>query len=178
MKQGMVHIYTGDGKGKTTASLGLILRALGHNFKVCLITFHKYPEKYKYGEFKLLKKFKRLKIYNFAKICPYFCKKYDIEKIKKEILCCIDFIKNKIFSNYDLIVMDEVLVCVREKLLDIDVLLELIRLKPPNVELVLTGQSNTEIINKLEEYADYISLVKNLKHPYDKGIKRRKGIEY
>lgn len=179
MNKGLTHIYTGDGKGKTTASLGLILRALGQKFKVCFITFHKNPKKYNYGEFRILSRLKNIKVYNFVEKCHYFDKSYDINKIKKEVLCCIETIKNKIFKErYDLVVLDEILVCVRERLLSIDVLIELIKLKPSTTELILTGQANRTIINKLRAHVDYISYIKNLKHPYDMGIKRRKGIEF
>lgn len=179
MYKRLVHIYTGDGKGKTTSSLGLTLRAVGHGFKVCYITFHKEPERYGYGEFKVLKKFKCVKVYNFVKKCLYFNKNYGIEKIKKEISICIETIKNKIFKeNYDLIILDEILVSLREKLISTDELIELINLKPSSTELVLTGQANRAIINKLKDHVDYISYIKSLKHPYDRGIKRRKGIEF
>lgn len=179
MNKGLIHIYTGDGKGKTTASLGLTLRALGHGFSVCFITFQKDPEKYNYGEFKVLTKLKNVKVYHFVKECPYFNKSYNIKEIKEKILMCVKNIKEKIFKgNYDLIVLDEILVCVREKLLDICSLIELIKSKPSVTELVLTGQANRTIVNKLKNYVDYISYIRNLKHPYDRGIKRRKGIEF
>lgn len=177
--RGLVHIYTGDGKGKTTAALGLTLRALGQNFKVCFITFQKEPKKFGYGEFKILKKLKNVELYHFAKICPYFNKVYPKQKIKREIKQAIEFIKEKIFiKNFDLVVIDEILVCIRENLLNIDELIKLIKAKPQNTELVLTGQANENIIKKLKEWVDYISYIKKIKHPYDKGIKRRKGIEY
>ncbi|MEN3013368.1 MAG: cob(I)yrinic acid a,c-diamide adenosyltransferase [Endomicrobiia bacterium] len=179
MEKKLTHLYTGDGKGKTTASLGLLLRALGHGWKVCFVTFQKDPQKYGYGEFKVLKKLKNVKIYNFAKVCPYFTKKYDIEKLKLEISNSVKFIKTDIFrKNYDLVIIDEILVCVREKLLDLNDIKDLIKNKPLSTELVLTGQANKTIIDKLRDCVDYISYVKKLKHPYDKGIKRRKGIEY
>ncbi len=175
----LIHVYTGDGKGKTTAAVGLTIRMLGHKFKVCYITFQKDPKKYGYGEFNILKKLHNLKIYNFAKICPYFDKKYDKKLIKQEIVTSINFIKNEIFNkNFDLIVLDEILVCVREKLLSISQLVKLLKSKPENTELVLTGQSDKKIVQKLKKYVDYISYIKKIKHPYDKKILIRKGIEY
>jgi len=175
----LIHIYTGDGKGKTTAAAGLTIRFLGHNFKVCFITFFKDPKKYGYGEFKILKNFKNVELYHFVKKCPYFDKNYPKEKIKKEIRFVVEFIKTKIFNkNFDLIILDEILVCVREKVLDINELINLIKLKPKLTELVLTGQANKTIIDKLKPYVDYISEIKKISHPYDKGIKRRKGVEY
>ncbi len=175
----LIHVYTGDGKGKTTAAIGLSVRFLGHNFKICFITFFKDPQKYGYGEFKILKNLKNVELYHFAKKCPYFCKNYPVEKIKEEIKQAVEFIKNKIFvKDFDLIVLDEILVCVREKFLDIDDLINLIKLKPASTELVFTGQANKTIIDKLKPYVDYISEIKKIKHPYDEGVKRRKGVEF
>jgi len=175
----LVHIYTGDGKGKTTAALGLTMRFLGHNFNVCFITFFKDPKKYGYGEFNILKKFKNVVLYHFANKCPYFEKNYSIEEIKKEVKKSVEFIKTEVFTkNFSLIVLDEILVCVREKILDINELINLVKLKPQSTELVFTGQANETIVNKLKSYVDYINEIKKLKHPYDKGIKRRKGVEY
>jgi cob(I)alamin adenosyltransferase len=118
-------------------------------------------------------------LYHFAKKCQYFEKNCSIEEIKKEVKEAVEFIKTEVFTkNFILIVLDEILVCVREKILDVNELINLIKLKPQSTELVLTGQANKNIIEKLKSYVDYISEVKKLKHPYDKGIKRRKGVEY
>jgi len=179
INRGLVHIYTGDGKGKTTSAIGLVIRALGHNFKVCIVTLQKDPEKFGYGEFNVLKKLRNVKLLHFAKFCPYFEKNYPEEKVKEEILEALEFIKNEIFTNdFDLVVIDEILVCIREKLLDIEKLIELIKLKPANVELVLTGQANKSIVNRLKGLADYVSYIKKIKHPYDANIGRRRGVEY
>lgn len=176
--KGLIHIYTGDGKGKTTAAVGLTVRAIGHKMKCCFVTFHKSPQKYGYGEIKILKKLK-VKTFHFAKSCPYFDKKVDVEKLKEEVKTAINFVKTNLFNkNYDLVVLDEILVSIREKFLDIDELIDLIKSKPERLELVLTGQSNKEIVKKLKNYVDYITFMRKEKHPYDAGIKRRKGIEY
>lgn len=176
--KGLIHIYTGDGKGKTTSSIGLIIRALGQKLKCCFISFYKEPSKYGYGEIKIIKKLK-VKTLHFVKGCPYFDKKVNLENLKKEVKNAIMFIKTKIFvQNYDLVVLDEILVCVREKILNIEDLINLIKFKPQKLELVLTGQANEQIIEKLKDYVDYITFMKKIKHPYDKGVKKRKGIEY
>ena len=179
LNKGLVHVYTGDGKGKTTAAIGLVVRALGHNFKVCFITLQKDPKRYGYGEFNVLERLKNVKLLHFAKICPYFNKNYPKEKVKEEILKALEFIKKEIFTkDFDLVVIDEILVCVREKLLGIDKLISLIESKPQHIELVFTGQANQLIIRKLKPYVDYISVIRKIKHPYDVGIKRRRGVEY
>lgn len=176
--KGLIHIYTGDGKGKTTAAVGLVVRAKGHKMKCCFITFHKSPQKYGYGEIKILKNLK-VKTFHFVKECPYFDKKVDVESLKNEAENAIEFIKTNIFTqDYNLVVLDEILVCVREKFLDIQKLINLIKSKPENLELILTGQSNDEIVKKLKEYVNYVTIMHKEKHPYDSGVKRRKGIEY
>ncbi len=180
--KGLVHIYTGDGKGKTTSAVGLVVRALGQKLKVCFITFQKAPKKYGYGEFNVFRKFYKegnIRVYHFAQKCPYFNKEFDSNKVKSEVKKGVEFVKNKVFNRgYDLVVLDEILVCVRENLISVEEVIELIQKKPQNLELVLTGQSNEHIIENLKEYVEYISYIKKIKHPYDNGIKRRKGIEY
>ncbi|MFN3550380.1 MAG: cob(I)yrinic acid a,c-diamide adenosyltransferase [Endomicrobiia bacterium] len=176
--KGLIHIYTGDGKGKTTSAVGALLRATVQKLRCCYISFYKDPYRYGCGEIKILKKLK-IKTLNFVKYCPYFDKKIQLEKLNKEIKNAIIFIKTNIFKKgYDLVVLDEILVCVREKVLDINKLIDLIKSKPKKLELILTGQSNKEIVKKLKKYVDYITFMKNLKHPYDSGIKGRRGIEY
>ncbi|MCX7956364.1 MAG: cob(I)yrinic acid a,c-diamide adenosyltransferase [Endomicrobia bacterium] len=176
--KGLVHIYTGNGKGKTTSAVGLITRAIGQNMKCCFITFHKDPKKYGYGEVKTLRKL-GVKTYSFVKKCPFFDKIVDLNSLRRDINHAFNIIKNNIFKqDYNLIVIDELLVCIREDLISIEKVIELIKSKRKNTELILTGQANISIISKIKKYVDYISYVKNLKHPFDIGVKRRKGIEY
>jgi cob(I)alamin adenosyltransferase len=171
----LIHIYTGDGKGKTTSSIGLIIRALGHNKKVVYITFGK--RECNYGEFKVLKKLK-VPIFTFASEYPCFVKKVNVKKLKSE---CVKGIK-KIFSlykkNYGLIVIDELLVTVRDKFLSIEKLKQVINKKPQNTEIVITGRSDKFILEQIKNYVDYITIMKKIKHPYDIGINGREGVEY
>ncbi|MCX7940418.1 MAG: cob(I)yrinic acid a,c-diamide adenosyltransferase [Endomicrobia bacterium] len=176
--KGLIHIYTGDGKGKTTAAVGLVIRAVGQKLKCCFISFHKNPEKYGYGEYKILKKL-NVKTYHFAKCCPYFDKKVNVGKVKKEVKNAVEFIKTKIFKQkFNIVVLDEILVCVREKFLEVEELVDLLKSKPEQLELILTGQSSKEIVEVLSQKVDYITFMQKLKHPYDIGVIRRKGIEY
>jgi len=174
-EKGLVQVYTGDGKGKTTACIGLACRAIGHNFKVCWIYFHKEPERFGYGEIKTLEKL-GIDIFGFAKKHPYFDKDVTLDDMRRECLKGIEFVK-KIYQEdkYDVLILDEILISLRDGLLNEKELLEILDSKPQNLELVLTGRGATEkIINK----ADLVSDVKNIKHPYDIGIKGREGIEY
>ena len=101
--KGLIQVYTGNGKGKTTAAVGLACRAASHGLKVCYIYFHKYPRRWEYGELKLLEKL-NVVIYGFAKKHPHFYKNLPVERIRKECLSGIKFIekifqeKNTIFS--------------------------------------------------------------------------------
>jgi len=174
MEKGLIEVYTGDGKGKTTAVIGLACRATGHNLKVCYIYFHKNPERWGYGEFKILEKI-GIDVFGFAKEHPYF-DKVEKEKLREECLKGIEFIK-KIYKEkkYDVIICDEILISLRDSFLKEEEIIKIMEEKPENVELVLTGRIATE---KIIEKADLVSEIKKIKHPYDKGIKSREGIEY
>lgn len=174
MERGLIEVYTGDGKGKTSAVIGIVCRAKGHNLKVCYIYFHKNPEKWGYGEFKILKKI-GVDVFGFAKEHPHF-EKVEKEKLREECLKGIEFIK-KIYKekNYDIVVCDEILISLRDGFLKEEEIIEIMEEKPENIELILTGRYITE---KIIEKADLVSEIKKIKHPYDKGIKARKGIEF
>ena len=174
MEIGLIEVYTGDGKGKTTAVIGLACRAIGHNLKVCYIYFHKNPERWGYGEFKILEKI-GIDVFGFAKEHPYF-DKVEKEKLREECLKGIEFIK-KIYKEkkYDVLICDEILISLRDSFLKEEEIIKIMEEKPENVELVLTGRIATE---KIIEKADLVSEIKKIKHPYDKGIKSREGIEY
>jgi cob(I)alamin adenosyltransferase len=174
MEKGLIEVYTGDGKGKTTAVIGLACRAIGHNLKVCFIYFHKNPERWGYGEFKILEKI-GVDIFGFVKEHPHF-DKVEKEKLREECLKGIEFIK-KIYKEkkYDVIICDEILISLRDGFLNEEEIIKIMEEKPKNVELVLTGRYITE---KIIEKADLVSEIKKIKHPYDKGIKSREGIEF
>jgi cob(I)alamin adenosyltransferase len=174
MEKGLIEVYTGDGKGKTTAVIGLACRATGHNLKVCYIYFHKNPERWGYGEFKILEKI-GVDVFGFAKEHPHF-DKVEKEKLREECLKGIEFIK-KIYEEkkYDVIICDEILISLRDGFLEEEEIIKIMEEKPENVELILTGRYITK---KIIEKADLVSEIKKIKHPYDKGIKSRKGIEF
>ena len=174
-KLGLIHIYTGDGKGKTTSAVGLAVRALGSGFKVCYCSFHKHPEKYGYSETASLKK-SGATVLNFAKGHPHLDKRTDGELTKKEVPEAIQTLAEMLkTTHYDLLILDEILISVRDHYLDEQILLDFIQAKPVDMELVMTGRAATENVMKL---ADYVTFCKKLKHPYDREIGSRKGIEY
>ena len=171
--KGLVYIFTGDGKGKTSAALGVILRALGHGLRVHITYFMKGD--YPYGERHVLSQLPNVDFISFGSlgfINPENIKPEEIEQAKQ----ALDNARQAIFSgNYDLVVLDEVNLAVAWKLIALDEVIRLIRDKPPNVELILTGrQADT----KLVQMADLVTEMLKIKHPYDEGTLARKGIDY
>lgn len=173
-KKGLVMIYTGNGKGKTTAALGLGLRAVGHGQKVCMIQFMKGNENY--GEVKSVKRYLpnfRL----FQKGLDRFVRKNGAKP--EDLALAAEGIKlaQKVITSqdYDLVILDEINVAVNYNLIEEKKVLDLIASKPDNVTLVLTGRYASQSILGT---ADTISEVKEIKHHYKEGIKAQPGIEY
>ena len=172
-KKGLVQIFTGEGKGKTSAALGVVLRALGHGLRVCIVVFMKGD--YPYGEWEVLSKLSNVKIARFGFRTftdPANIKPEEIEQAKQALAAAREAMLG---GNYDLVVLDEVNVATAWKLVELDEVVRLIRDKPPNVELILTGRHAD---TKLVQLADLVTECLKIKHPYDKGITSRKGIDY
>lgn len=173
--KGLIHIYTGDGKGKTTAALGLAIRARGHGLKVAYIYFHKDPKRWDYGEHKILRKI-GVDTFGFAKRHPHFYRKLNPDKIRKECLKGLKFIESLYNTKkYNMIILDEINISLRDGFLKKEELLNIMKTKPRGLELVLTGRGAKEEVIR---YADLVSKIEKIKHPHDLGIQRRIGIEY
>jgi len=172
---GLIHIYTGNGKGKTTTAVGLAVRAIGFGLKVCYSSFHKNPDKYGYHEIAVLDKF-GAKVLIFAKGHPHLDKTLDENEIRADVAKGIETLSELLKTEkLDLLIMDEILISVRDGYLEEAKLLEFIDNKPENLELVLTGRGATcAVIEK----ADYVSEICKIAHPFDKGITSRGGIEF
>lgn len=171
--RGMVQLFTGNGKGKTSAALGAVLRALGHGMKVFIVFFMK--GNYPYGEFSTLSRLSNVDVASFG-----FRRRTDLANLKPEEIeqakLALSAARQAMLSgNYDLVVLDEVNVAVNFKLIDVDEVIKLVNDKPPKVELILTGRYADA---RLIELADLVTEMVKLKHPYDKGVMARKGIEY
>jgi len=171
--KGLVQIFTGDGKGKTTAALGTVIRALGHGLRVFIVYFMK--GSYPYGERNILSKLPNVATASFGSlefIDPTNIKPEEREQARQALAAAREAMLS---GSYDLVVLDEVNLAAAWKLIGLDEVIKLISDKPPNVELILTGrQADTRLV----QMADLVTEMLNIKHPYDKGIKARKGIEY
>ncbi len=172
-RQGLVQIFTGDGKGKTTAALGVVLRALGHNLKVFIAVFMKGD--YPYGEWEALGRFPNVTIARFGFrnfTDPANVKPEEKEQARRALAAARE---SMLSGHYDLVLLDEVNIAAAWKLVETDEVVKLIQDKPPNIELILTGR---QADRKLIELADLVTECIKIKHPYDRGIKARPGIEY
>ena len=173
---GLIHIYTGEGKGKTTASVGLAVRALGHGLKVCYAHFNKRPELYGYNEIQSLQKLGAT-ILGFTEghwsFNPKVTRESNREDVKNGLIQLAGFIQGE---DLDLLILDEILISVRDGILAEDELLEFIAQKPAKLELVLTGRGGAS--DGLIEVADYVSYIQKVKHPFDRKIYSREGIEF
>ncbi len=175
-KNGLTIVYTGKGKGKTTAALGIALRATGYKKKICMIQFIK--GSWHYGEMESSKRlepeFEMVAIgKGFVGIIDDKSPKEDHQKIAKE---AIRISNEKIQSDkYDIVILDEINYAVNLNLISLDDVLDLIKSKPENVDLVLTGNyAKEEVI----EAADLVTEMKEIKHPFQKGIKAKEGIDF
>jgi cob(I)alamin adenosyltransferase len=171
---GLVQVFTGDGKGKTTAALGTILRAAGHGLNIFIVFFIK--GSYTSGEFSTLGKLPNVSIATFG-LRQFIDEKSEINpEEKKEAEAALTAARQAIASGrYDLVVLDEINVALDFHLVAVDDVIDIIKNRPPNVELILTGR-HADV--RLIEIADLVTEMVNIKHPFDKGVKARRGIEY
>jgi len=169
--KGYIHVYTGDGKGKTTAALGLALRAVGAGMKVYIAQFVKGME---YSEIKALKKYsENIVVRQFGRDCFIYKEPEDADiKAAREGLAQSE--KAILSGEYQLVILDEANIATFYNLFSVDELLELIDKKPDDVELVITGRrADQRIIDR----ADLVTEMREIKHYYQKGVPARKGIE-
>lgn len=172
MKKGYIQIYYGNGKGKTTAALGLAVRALGNGLKVCIIHFLKYNRT---GEDNFFLNNSDITIKKYF-IRNKICCKQKPKFAKKEIIEALDEIKEIIQKDkYDILILDELSILVYYEIITEEELLQILINKSDKLEIVITGRYVTKNIIKI---ADLVTEMKAVKHYYNKNIKARKGIEY
>lgn len=176
LEKGLVQIYTGDGKGKTTAALGLALRAAGHGVKVLVYQFLK-PANLALGE--RSSHCEGITIRWLEEPWDMFRSMKDpqeLQGIRDSIHTVMQELVTAAHEKYyDLIVLDEIVFCLGQGLADIGDIKELVTHRDPRVELVLTGRGASA---ELMELADLVTEMRLVKHPYDNGTAARKGIEY
>ena len=170
--QGRIIIHTGDGKGKTTAALGTVFRALGHGQKVCVIQFIKGQGKY--GERILAEKLENLDWHICGK--GFVFKKENVEEDRKIAEEGFRLAAEIIASDrYDLVVLDELTYLPALDFLAAEKIVETLRTKPERLNIIITGRKAPP---ELVEIADTVSEVRVVKHAYQQGIKAQKGIEF
>ncbi len=174
-KQGLVHIYTGDGKGKTTAAIGLSVRALGHGFNVVFASFFKRPNSYGYNEISMLKK-QGATVFSISEGMPLVNPQISHEEYQVSTQNGLTELQSFVQTNKtQLLVLDEILIAIAYGYISDAELFTFIKNKPIEMELVLTGRGATE---SLKEMADYVTVLTSEKHPFDNGVISRVGIEY
>ena len=169
--QGKVHVYTGDGKGKTTAALGLSIRAAGAGLRVFFAQFIKSDE---YSEIKALKRFSDLitvEQFGLGGFIGGSPSTGDVEAAQKGVARVKEIISS---DKYDVVVLDEANIAVKYKLISEQNLLDIINAKSKNIELVITGR---DAASKIIESADLVTRMKAVKHYFQNGVEARVGIE-
>jgi len=172
MDKGQVIVNTGDGKGKSTAAFGTVVRALGHGKKVCVIQFIKSPGDY--GEVNFFKDQDNIEWYIEGR--GFIWDSDDLGKDKETAKKGFKLAKEKIMSrNYDLVVLDEITYLTNYKFIEIEELIDLITGRPDDLDIVLTGR-DADV--RLIEIADTVTEMLKIKHSFDNGIKAKKGLEF
>ena len=167
----LVLLFTGDGKGKTTAALGILLRAWGRNFKVVMLSFIKATTS-NYGEEKAARRL-GVEIIPLGGGFTWLSK--DLEKDRALARECWALCREKIESGeYDVVILDEITYPLTYGWLDIDEVIEVLRNRPSDLHVVLTGRDAPQA---LVDFADLVTEMREVKHPYARGIKAQPGLE-
>ena len=172
IKKGLIHIYTGNGKGKTTAAIGVGIRAIGDGLKVHMIQFMKGR---RYSEIDALENIPNFTVVQYGR--DEFVSKKNPDKIDSDLAKKgFEHAKKIVKSGeYDVVILDEINVAVDFDLIPLEDILHLIEEKPEKVELILTGRYAHPDVVKL---ADLVSEILEIKHPYQEGVQSRKGIDW
>jgi cob(I)alamin adenosyltransferase len=179
LEKGLVQIYTGDGKGKTTAAFGLALRAAGQGNKVLIYQFLK-PSSLDIGErFALQLGAVRIRVESLDETWDMSKSLKDeeaVSQMKKAISQALERIAQTAEKRfYDVLILDEIVFCLSKSLARLEDVKNIIDRRDPAVEIVLTGRGATD---ELMALADLVTEMKNVKHPFDKGTSARRGIEF
>ena len=171
---GLTHIYCGNGKGKTTASLGIVLRSIGCKFNIVITQFLKDNDSH---ELDVLRTFDNVTIISGKGVNGFtkFMNESDLEKVtdiqNEHLKKAIDLCNS---GRCDVLVLDEIIGAVNNNTIDYEMLVDFLRNRPKNIEVIMTGRNPKQ---ELIEIADYVSEINKVKHPFDKGIAAREGVE-
>lgn len=173
--RGCIHIYTGDGKGKTSAAVGLAVRFAGHGGKVLFVQFLKDGSS---GEIGVLRDVPGITVLPCTKQFGFSFMMS--EEQKKEAVACYtqylqEILGKAVFEEYGLLILDEAVAAYNLQFFNTQSLLDFLRSKPEMLEVVLTGRNPAD---ELVELADYVSEIRKIKHPFDEGLPAREGIEW
>jgi len=173
LKKGLVQVYTGNGKGKTTAAFGQALRAIGRGLQVYIIQFIKGG--FDYGELHVVDKLSNLRLATFGrgKFITQLPPSEDDIKLAREAFALAKKVVEK--GECDMVILDEINVVLSLKMIKTDEVLDLIKNKPTHVELILTGRNAPA---QIIDVADLVTEMREVKHPYTQGVSARKGIEF
>lgn len=174
MRKGLIHIYHGDGKGKTTCGMGLCVRAAGAGLKVLIYQFLKNS---KSSERNILEHIPNITLMDGKEDAKFTFNMTEEEKKANKIYYTEIFkeiCQKAVEGDYDVLFMDEVLHVINQKMIDEDDVLEFLKNKPEKLEVIINGYYPSE---KMRAAADYISHIQKEKHPFDSGIPARVGIE-
>lgn len=173
LNEGLVQVYTGNGKGKTSAAFGLALRAIGRGLHVYIIQFIKGG--FDYGELHVVKKLPNLSLKAFGR-GEFIDEEHPKDEDYKNAQNALQLANNIVTEGkHDIVILDEINVALSLRLIKLESVLKLLKQRPNHVELVLTGRHAP---NEILQAADLVTDMKDVKHPYREGFQARKGIEY
>ncbi len=173
IKKGLIIVYTGNGKGKSTAAFGTAIRAIGSGFKVAIVQFIK--GKWKTGEGKFFKSLKgQCQIFEMGKGFTWDTKNFDddVQTAQRAWKKCCELLHDK---KHHLVIFDEINYAIAYNFLDVNEVLAQLKQKPAHKHVILTGDKAAQA---LADLADLVTEMKCIKHPYQKGIKAQAGIDY
>jgi cob(I)alamin adenosyltransferase len=175
LKKGLIIVYTGNGKGKTTAAMGSALRAVGQGLKVLMLQFIK--GSWDYGELESIKRLAPdFTIQRLGKGFIHLKSQQDDKEVIENISQSWKRAEDGVLSDrYDMVILDEVNYVISYGLIPVEKVLDLIEKRPKRLHIILTGR---DAHHKVIEKADLVTEMKEIKHPYSKGIKAQKGIEF
>jgi len=171
----IIIVHTGDGKGKTTAAFGIVMRTLAHGWKAAIVQFMKSPSDYQYGEAKIAEKFDSLDMFTMGAGFTWDTNNPEQDR-KLALQAWQKAIEVMNSGQYKTVMLDEILYAIHYKFLDEEMVIRYLRSKPSGLNIILTGRNAGQAIINI---ADLVTEMKNIKHPYkEKNLLAQKGIDW